>query len=375
MVTPELFRRFPTPQAMAKATLPRTRRPHPHHRLLPQQGQIDSGRGAQNHRRLQRQGSADAGRTDHHPRRRPQDSQRGPRRLLRQSRRRRRGHARLPHRPPPRTGQGRHAAESRAGVDAAFCRKTAGSVSPTRSSITAARSATPASPNATAAIWSSCATPRTRRGIVRQRVSGARTRRYSSDQPRNVGCARPPAAGCPAEFAQRLAGNRPNRNRRNHPQTATQHSQRGAASARWVTLDELVNVAASIPLRTALRAAAPALPLASRCGKHPPHRPLAPAARSASGITSRATAARASRIRLPELCFSSDFISPSTRLSATYASGTKATCNPALRASAAVDSPTAATFSQASCATEIPNAAARSTSACTALALVRISQS
>jgi len=34
----------------------------------------------------------------------------------------------------------------------------------------------------------------------------------------------------------------------------------------------------------------------------------------------------------------------------------KATLNPALRASAAVDAPTAATFSQASCDTEIPNA-------------------
>ena len=43
--------------------------------------------------------------------------------------------------------------------------KTAGSTSPTRSSITAAWSATPASPSAIAATLSNCATPRTRLGV------------------------------------------------------------------------------------------------------------------------------------------------------------------------------------------------------------------
>ena len=36
MVTPTLFRRFPTPAAMAKALAAGTRRAHPHYRLLPQ---------------------------------------------------------------------------------------------------------------------------------------------------------------------------------------------------------------------------------------------------------------------------------------------------------------------------------------------------
>ena len=47
MVTPELFRRFPTPQAMAQGNPAATRSPDPHDRILSQQSQIDSRRGAQ----------------------------------------------------------------------------------------------------------------------------------------------------------------------------------------------------------------------------------------------------------------------------------------------------------------------------------------
>ncbi len=49
MVTPELFRRFPTPAAMAKATLPELGRADSHDGILSQQGEVDSGRGKENH--------------------------------------------------------------------------------------------------------------------------------------------------------------------------------------------------------------------------------------------------------------------------------------------------------------------------------------
>ena len=43
MVTPELFKRFPSPAAMAKAPLPELERTDSHHRILSQQGEVDQG--------------------------------------------------------------------------------------------------------------------------------------------------------------------------------------------------------------------------------------------------------------------------------------------------------------------------------------------
>ena len=98
MVTPELFKRFPTPDAMAKATLPRARSPHPDHRFFPQQGQIHSGRGPQDRRRIRWPNPANSRRADHHSRRRPQNRQRRSRCELRQGRRSSGRYPRLPHR-------------------------------------------------------------------------------------------------------------------------------------------------------------------------------------------------------------------------------------------------------------------------------------
>ena len=54
------------------------RRAHPHHRLLPQQGEVDLRRSQGRGRALRRQSAADHGRAAHAPRRRAQDRQRRP---------------------------------------------------------------------------------------------------------------------------------------------------------------------------------------------------------------------------------------------------------------------------------------------------------
>ncbi len=61
MVTPELFRRFPTPAAMSQSLATRTGRAHPHHRLLPQQGEVDLRRSKGSRRALRRQSPEDDG--------------------------------------------------------------------------------------------------------------------------------------------------------------------------------------------------------------------------------------------------------------------------------------------------------------------------
>lgn len=86
-----------------------------------------------------------------------------------------------------------------------------------------------------------------------------------------------------------------------------------ATSARCVTLEELVNVAASSPSANARRSC-PGAASGMTFRYASTTSTIAPAFRSASGITSRATWARASRTRLPRTSCSSREV---TRLSAT----------------------------------------------------------
>ncbi len=113
MVTPELFSRFPTPAAMAKAPISELEALIRTTGFFRNKAKSIQGRRPNHRREIQRRSPPHARRTHHRPRRRAQNRQRRPRRLLRHSRRRRRRHPRLPHRPPPRPRQRRHPAESR----------------------------------------------------------------------------------------------------------------------------------------------------------------------------------------------------------------------------------------------------------------------
>ena len=138
-----------------------------------------------------------------------------------------------------------------------------------------------------------------------------------------------------------------------------------AAAERCVTLDELVKVAASILFANACRSCAGAvsgmtLRYASTTSTS------APVARNASGITSRETSARASKIFLQAV----EPFSPSMRLSDTYDTGIKVIESPISRPAAAVTSPTAVTLSPEGWLKGMPNSAARLASARTVFALV-----
>ena len=131
----------------------------------------------------------------------------------------------------------------------------------------------------------------------------------------------------PAEVAQRLAGDRSDGNGRALPAKGTQcrpprrlgkmRCAGGTGEGRCVDSS-----------RERRHEAVPAQSSAAHSGKHPPHRPLRRPSRSISGIRSRqpppAPAGYAFRRARPS--------SFSTRLSATYDSGTRVTANPALRA-------------------------------------------
>jgi len=94
MVTPELFRRFPTPQTMAKATLPQLEALIRTTGFFHNKAKSIQGAARKIVSDFRRPSSADFSRTHHHPRRGPQNSQCCPRRGLQQSRRRCGGYAR-----------------------------------------------------------------------------------------------------------------------------------------------------------------------------------------------------------------------------------------------------------------------------------------
>ena len=140
---------------------------------------------------------------------------------------------------------------------------------------------------------------------------------------------------------------------------------------KFVTVDELVNVAASGRRPPGLKSVRIAVTdsdgimvryasTTSTC---------APRARSASGITSRATAARASSTRFPSTCSPS----ASTNDSATYSSGVTATVRPKSSSARAVADPTAAIIRCPKSADPTPSNSRRPASAATPFALVTIS--
>ena len=81
-VTPELFRRYPTVGRPGRRRPGRGGGGHPRHRVLPQQGQVDPGRGRLPARAPRRRGPRDHRRAGRAARGRPQDGQRGAGHLL-----------------------------------------------------------------------------------------------------------------------------------------------------------------------------------------------------------------------------------------------------------------------------------------------------
>ncbi len=117
MVTPELFKRFPTPAAMAKAPIPEFEDLIRTTGFFRNKAKSIKGAATGHPREIQRRSPPHPRRTHHRSRRGAQDGQRRPRRVLWISRRRCGRHPRLPHRAPPQPRQGRHPAKSRRRVD------------------------------------------------------------------------------------------------------------------------------------------------------------------------------------------------------------------------------------------------------------------
>ena len=105
MVTPELFRRFPTPQKMAKATLPQLEALIRTTGFFRNKAKSIQGAARKIVVGFRWSSPAKTSGANHHPRRGAQDGQCGSRRRLRQGRRRGGGHARLPHRAAAGTSQ------------------------------------------------------------------------------------------------------------------------------------------------------------------------------------------------------------------------------------------------------------------------------
>ena len=77
MVTPILFKKYPTPAHFAALQPEELEDRHPLHRILPQQVEVSRRSRPQDHQRLWRRSSAHHGRAADHPGRGPQDRQRG----------------------------------------------------------------------------------------------------------------------------------------------------------------------------------------------------------------------------------------------------------------------------------------------------------
>ena len=163
MVTPGLFKKYPTPEAFA-ALKPEDLEPDIRSTGFFRNKSKSVVGAAQRSSALRRRSPAHHGRIAAPARRRPQDRQRRAGLLVQNRRRRGGGHPRASHLAPARADQERRPAQDRAGPDEGDPARQVDRRSRTSSSITAAPSASRASPSAPTVRWKTSATPPTRPG-------------------------------------------------------------------------------------------------------------------------------------------------------------------------------------------------------------------